>query len=109
MENKIEITKQNVKEIFEKQTNQLLFEVVYKDSVWKVGTKDDPKKEWGSLKLSVIVPNGEDSYVKDIDFFLNDKTQLPSKKLERFSKCYALFEFNRFNPEVGGRFVKIIE
>lgn len=109
MENKIEITKQNAKEIFEKQTNQLLYEVVYKDSVWKVGTKDDPKKEWGSLKLSVIVPNGDDSYVKDLDFFLSDKTQLPSKKLERFSKCYALFEFNRFNPEIDGRFVKIIE
>jgi len=111
MENKIiDITKENVKEYLKNQTYKIVYPAVFKQANWVVGTKTDPKKEFGTIGLSVIVPKDDGTYyTKDIDCFLSDKEQLPKGKLEPFSNVDVIFEFNKYNPSIAGRFVKIIE
>ena len=109
MENLV-INKDNVKEVIKKQTRQIIYKVIFKEKNWIKGTKNDPKKEFGTIKLAVKVPKGEDDYyIKDMDFFIDSEDKLPKAKIEPFAECYAVFEFNEFNPEASGRFVKIVE
>ena len=104
------ISKENVEQIMKKQNYQLVYEAVFKQANWQVGTKADPKKEFGIVSLMLVVPKDDgDYYTKDIDCFLSDKEQMPKTKFKPTDKCHVVFEFNKYNPEAAGRFVKIVE
>ena len=106
----MEITKNNVENIRNAQKYELVYSAYFKSASWVVGTKNDPKKEFGTVQLSFIVPKSDGTfYTKDVDCYISDKLQMPTKMPEPFSKVYVVFEFNKDNPLMAGRFVRIVE
>ena len=70
----MKITKQNVEEIINTQNYELVYQAYFKQANWIVGTKNDPKKEFGTISLTLTVPKADGTYyTKDVDCFIADK------------------------------------
>lgn len=84
------------------------FNGIYKGATWRVGTKEDPKKEYGIVSLCFIVPKSDgESFVKDVDEFVFDKADLPVGK-ELMDEVVVQYEINPYNPVAKLRFVKVL-
>ena len=87
---------------------QVEYKAIFKGANWRVGTKDDPKKEYGIISLCFVVPgrDGKD-YVKDVDEFIFEKSLLP-QGIQVMDKVTAIYEFNPHCPTLKPRFIEIV-
>ena len=105
MEKKVEI--KNVE-------NLIYYDAIFIAKSWRIGTKNDPKKEYGLIKFNVEVPlskpdaNGETTFVQTIEEFVFDKANFPVEHLERYSKIKVAYIPPVCNPQGKLKFVKIV-
>lgn len=95
------------------QKNYVYYDAIFIDKTWKVGTKNDPKKELGMIKFNVELKlaqpkeDGTDSYVQTIDEFVFNKEDFPTQHIDRYTKIKVAY-LPPVSPQGKMRFVKIV-
>ncbi len=106
MENKNLVKKEN--------ENYIIYDAVFINKTWRVGTKNDPNKEYGVIKFNIEVPmakpdaNGETTYVVSIEEFVFDKSNFPEKHIDRYTPIQVAYLPPLSNPQGKMKFVKIL-
>lgn len=109
---------ENVKKTNDVKENELkdcvLYDATFIDKTWRVGTKNDPKKEYGIVKFNVEIKmakpaeDGTDTYVQSIEEFIFDKVNFPEVHINRYTPIKVAYMPPVGNPQGKMRFVKIV-
>lgn len=93
--------------------NYVIYDATFIDKTWKVGTKNDPKKEFGMIKFNVEMKlaqpkeDGTDSYIQTIDEFIFDKANFPEQHIDRYTPIKVAY-LPPVSPQGKMRFVKVV-
>lgn len=109
---------ESVKKNNETKVNELkdvvLYDATFIDKTWRVGTKNDPKKEYGIVKFNVEIKmakpteDGTDTYIQSIEEFVFDKENFPVEHINRYTPVKVAYMPPVGNPQGKMRFVKIL-
>ena len=94
--------------------NLVMYDAIFIDKTWKVGTKNDKNKEFGIIKFNIEIKfatpkeDGTDSYVQTIDEFVFDKVNFPTEHIKRYQPIKVAYLPPVGNPQGKMRFVKVV-